>query len=379
MLVAELVELHRVAARDVGPELLRPPFAVVGDDRVGGREDRLGRAIVLLELDHLRFREVGLEVEDVADVGGPEAVDRLVLVADHHQVAVLLGEQLQHPVLGVVGVLVLVDEDVTEGAPPALADVLEELQHVDRADQQVVEVHRVGLEHPLLVEREDFGDDLLEAADHHFAVAGGVDQLVLGAGDLPLDGARRVAFRVDPELGQAAFDHPQRVALVVDREALGVAEPLGVDAQHPRAGGVEGGHPHRPHRAADQVADPLAHLGRRLVGEGDREDLPGAGLAGRQQVGDPVGEDAGLAGAGAGQDQQRPVGVLDRLALRRVEAREQPLDPVGAGLGRGAEEASPRRPRRTLGRPAGSPAEHSQGLGGGLAGAARARRSLRPV
>ena len=73
-----------------------------------------------------------------------------------------LGEQLQQPVLGVVGVLVLVDEDVAEGAAPALADLLEELEHVDRADQEVVEVHRVGLEHPLLVEREDLGDDLLE-------------------------------------------------------------------------------------------------------------------------------------------------------------------------------------------------------------------------
>ena len=110
-----------------------------------------------------------LEVEDVADVGVAEAVDRLVLVADHHQVAVLGGEQLQQPVLGVVGVLVLVDEDVAEGAAPALAHLLEQLQDVDRADQEVVEVHRVGLEHPLLVEREDLGDGLLEDAALRFA------------------------------------------------------------------------------------------------------------------------------------------------------------------------------------------------------------------
>ena len=132
------------------------------DDRVGGREDRLGRAVVLLELDHLRLGEVALEVEDVADVGVAEAVDRLVLVADDHQVAVLGGEQLQQPVLGVVGVLVLVDEDVAEGAAPALAHLLEQLEGVDRAHQQVVEVHRVGGEHPLLVEREGLGDGFLE-------------------------------------------------------------------------------------------------------------------------------------------------------------------------------------------------------------------------
>jgi hypothetical protein len=39
---------------------------------------------------------------------------------------VLGDEQLQQPVLGVVGVLVLVDEDVAEGATPALARLLGE-------------------------------------------------------------------------------------------------------------------------------------------------------------------------------------------------------------------------------------------------------------
>ena len=63
---------------------------------------------------------------------------------------------------------------------------------------------------------------------------------------------------------------------------------------------------------------------------------PGPGGAGGEQVGDPVGQDPGLARAGAGEDQQRPLAVLDRLALGRVEPRQQPLDAVGAGLGRGA-------------------------------------------
>ena len=49
-----------------------------------------------------------------------------------------------------------------------------------------------------------------------------------------------------------------------------------------------------------------------------------------------MGEDAGLARPGAGQHQQRPLAVLDRLALGRVQPRQQPLDAVGAGLGRGA-------------------------------------------
>ncbi len=315
--------------------MLWPPLPVLLDHRVGGREDRLGRAVVLLELDDLGLGEVALEVEDVADVGIAEPVDRLVLVAHDHQIAVLGGEQLQQPVLGPVRVLVLVDQDLAERVPPAVADLLEQLERVDRADQEVVEVHRVRGQHPFLVEGVGRGDRLLEGV-----VAGrlgegvDVDQLVLGARDLGPDRARRVALGVDPELVDAPFQHPQRVRLVVDREAARVAEALGVGAEHPRAGGVERHHPHRPGRAPDQLADALAHLRRRFVGEGDREDLPRPGRAGREQVGDAAGQDPGLAGPGAGDDQQRPLAVQHGLALGLVEVGQQPLDTVGADLGR---------------------------------------------
>ena len=45
---------------------------------VRSRQDRVRRAVVLLERDHLRVREVVLELEDVADVGSSEGVDRVV-------------------------------------------------------------------------------------------------------------------------------------------------------------------------------------------------------------------------------------------------------------------------------------------------------------
>ncbi len=77
-----------------------------------------------------------------------------------------------------------------------------------------------------------------------------------------------------------------------------------------------------------------------------------------------MGQHPGLARAGAGQHQQRALGVLDRLALGRVEPGEQALDAVGAGLGRrprGDAPASSGAAART--RSAGSPAEHSHAPG----------------
>ncbi len=83
--------------------------------------------------------------------------------------------------------------------------------------------------------------------------------------------------------------------------------------------------------AAKQAPDALAHLAGGLVGEGDGEDAPRGDAALADQVGDAVRDDAGLAGAGAGEDEQRAVTVGDRLDLGRIQAAQQ----GGGGPSRG--------------------------------------------
>ena len=120
-----------LAVAGLGPQALVLAAGVVGDDRVGGGQDGLGRAVVLLEHDRRRVGEVLLEVHDVADVGAAERVDRLVGVTDDHQLAglvaravaaleVVAAELVDQGVLRVVGVLVLVDEHVPEPAAVVL-------------------------------------------------------------------------------------------------------------------------------------------------------------------------------------------------------------------------------------------------------------------
>ncbi len=69
-------------------------------------------------------------------------------------------------------------------------------------------------------------------------------------------------------------------------------------------------------------ADARFHLARRLVGEGDGENLARPGAAEAENVGDAHGEHARLAGAGAGQHQYRAVERLDREPLLRIEPGE---------------------------------------------------------
>ena len=325
VLVLDLEHAHRVAVPELGPEVLLLALAVVRDHAVRGAQDRVRRAVVLLQRDRARAGEVALELEHVADVGAAEGVDGLVGVADGADVLVVGGEQLQQLVLRVVRVLVLVDEDVAERLAPLLGRVGEALEDLDREHEQVVEVDGVRAVQAALVELVDLGDGLVVERRDAGHVLVRADELVLRVRDLRVDAARDETLRVALELLQARLGQADLVGLVVDREVRAVAEPLCLAAEDPPAGGVEGEDPDRAGDAAEQALEPRAHLPRRLVRERDREDLVRLHAAGGDQVGDAVREDARLAGAGAGDDEERPFGLHDGLTLGVVQPFEVPI------------------------------------------------------
>ncbi len=92
-------------------------------------------------------------------------------------------------------------------------------------------------------------------------------------------------------------------------------------AQDLHADGVEGADPgHALDHLAHHLADAFFHFARRLVGEGDGEDFRGPRAAEAQDVGDPGRQHPGLAGAGAGKHQHRPVERLHGFPLLGIEA-----------------------------------------------------------
>ena len=232
-------------------------------------------------------------------------------------------EQLQPAVLRSVRVLVLVDQHVAEARLVLLPHVGVDLEQLHALEQEIVEVHRVHRVDLALVALVDVGGRLLEVGAHMLAVGLGVEQDVLCVAYLALDRTRREALRVDVEVVDAALHETDRVLLVVDREAARVPELVAVRAEHAGAGGVEGHDPHRLDPRSDQLRDPLAHLLRGLVGEGDREDLARRGPIRVDQVGDPMREHARLAAARAGEHEKRPVFVQHGLPLRVVQAFEE--------------------------------------------------------
>ena len=69
-----------------------------------------------------------------------------------------------------------------------------------------------------------------------------------------------------------------------------------------------------------RVADPVAELGRRLLGERDREDRRDVDAVLEHRAHEPLDEHRGLAAAGARVEQQIARAALDRIPLLRGES-----------------------------------------------------------
>ena len=290
----------------------------VGDGAVDGVELALGARHPIAWLD-------GLDASG-ARRGGDERApwQALVAVADGGELAAVLGQQHGEFVLGLVRVLVLVDQDVLEPLLVAAQHIGVLAEQLDGLGEQVVEVHRAGPEQAMLVLAVHLG--VLAVEDVGCRCLGGVgaDELVLPLADRAVHRAWGEPLGIETEVADDVAGEPLGVGLVVDAERARVAEPVGVGAQDAHAGGMERADPHLVRHRTHQHGDALAHLAGRLVGERDRQDLHGMHAL-VDEVGDAVGEHPGLARTGAGHHQERAAAMHDGIELVGV----QPLE-VGA-------------------------------------------------
>jgi hypothetical protein len=94
-----------------------------------------------------------------------------------------------------------------------------------------------------------------------------------------------------------------------------------VPAQEPQREGVKRPHEREERAAAEDPAGALAHLVRGLVRERHRDDRARV-RSGLDETRQAMGDDPGLAGARAGEDEERPLFVEDRGLLVRVQSPE---------------------------------------------------------
>ena len=112
-LVIGLIDGHGRALAVLGVQPFGRAIAVVGDHRVRHIQNRLRAAVILLQQHHARLRIILTKAHHIAIVRAAKAVDGLILVAHHKQVALtirLIRQQPQHLILRSVGVLKLIHQ-----------------------------------------------------------------------------------------------------------------------------------------------------------------------------------------------------------------------------------------------------------------------------
>ena len=210
---------------------------------------------------------------------------------------------------------------MAELAAVVVRDFGELLQQEDGAANQVVKVEGVGGAQTLRVDGVNLRDGLLVrvVARHAGCVHFGADQLVLQRGDAVAHSLGGELLGVQVELFDDEAQQALRVGRIVDGESGLQTEGGGLTAQHAHAEAVEGRNPHVLGTRADQRLDTFTHFGGSLVGEGDGENLAGGRAVGCEQVGDAMGQHAGLTGASTRDDEQGRAGVQYCFFLAFVE------------------------------------------------------------
>ena len=220
-------------------------------------------------------------------------------------------------VLRQIRVLIFVDEDESVALVEAGADFVVFAQQRRNVKQQVVEIGGIRSGQLDLVCRIGRLDDLSQGVARPRLVLLRGDQIVFRPAYGLGDALRREPLGVDL---QACQRLPQRlitVVGVVDRVVLLQPDQGGVFSQQPRTKAMKSAHPDG--RIAGEPLDPPAHFVGGLVREGQGENVL-AGYSLLQQPSDAMRDDARLAAARSGQDQQRSVEVCNRFPLRVGES-----------------------------------------------------------
>ena len=131
---------------------------------------------------------------------------------------------------------------------------------------------------------------------------------------------------------------PSGKALLEDREVRADTHERAVRAQHARAKAVERSHERALEltrrsvlaRVAQSHRDALAQLGRRALGERDREDARRSDAVVDHRAREALDEHRGLAAAGARREQQRLTAARDRALLRFGQLRAGQRGSAGA-------------------------------------------------
>ena len=113
----------------------------MADDAVGCINNILGRTIVAFQFHRHCFGVLAVELQDIIDVCPTKRVDALCVITNNADVVVVFREQTHDSVLGIVGVLILIDQNVTKTLCISLTHLFHFVKEKEGVEQQIIKIH----------------------------------------------------------------------------------------------------------------------------------------------------------------------------------------------------------------------------------------------
>ena len=218
--------LYRLPFGVFGPELFFDAVLVVLYHLPRGGKDVGCRAVILFKLYRAAAGVIPLKLKDVPDVRPAPGIYRLVVVAHDADVLVFGGKVFCKYVLGVVGVLVLVNENVAEPFLVFFAQRVVFFERVDGFQEQVAEIEGARLVKFFLVKavyRRGGLPEIIAGGERVYGVGIGVEKVVFRAADYLDEPAGLEFFFIEVQLFYAGLEHAFLVGGVVYKELPGRA------------------------------------------------------------------------------------------------------------------------------------------------------------
>ena len=303
----------------------RYPPLVLLDQAVGSAHDHLRGTIVLLQLKDFGFGIYLREIKNIIDVRATERVDALGIVAHNANPAVRFGKLQHDGMLGVIRVLILVYQDITELLAIACQHLRKVAEQHVCVHQQVVEIHSPRLSatlpvHPVYIA---YCRNPRRPVRFVSLPVGGISrrkhQMILRVRYARLHKSGLVHLLIQPHLLDNRPQEAFGVGSVIDGKPRSEPDMLRLRTQDARKDGVERTHPQVARLFRTYPAgDTLFHLARGLVGESQREYIPRL-ISFLQQVSNLIRQHARFSRTGAGYHQRGTVVVSHRSVLAIIQ------------------------------------------------------------
>ena len=226
----------------LGKKLFLFPELVVFDQCRGNRQNRAAATVVFFKAHNRNILKILFEFKNVADIRAAPSVNRLIGIAGHRQIRPIARQRPRDGVLNQIGILVFINEHVSESVIESCADIFVIFQKKSGAHEQIIKVNRVGAPERLLISGIELFDQFPQQTSLVGAVIFGENHSVLRPADRGKNFRRVAAARKLAPVGKP-FDETLRSIGIVNDEIRRQVRLFEMAVKNPKAKTVKRANP----------------------------------------------------------------------------------------------------------------------------------------